>query len=818
MTRWRSIVIIGLGVSLGGTSLAASEAFPSQEERIRLASAAQQFIEKAKVRLAASPEEEAADASEPQEGELTPSAQEFIDAAKERLEAKRRAEEERLAAEEQARQEHLEAKRQAEEERRAAKERVRQERLAAEERARQERLEAQRQAHMERELEQQRRQAQELAIQAAHEQMQQRAEQQREAVRQLETARERQLKALYQKGQALYQQGSYPEAIETLQKMAVVDPDHPLIKSADRLLAQAELKRFEQRLRASLELPPQARGAVVPELESLLTHKRIEIETLFKYAKIAIRGERYDTALKLLTGVLVQDPSHREAQQLIEQVQMAKLDQERDEVTRRVERDETAMINEVLKAQVVPESQQTQMQRGLLAPPAPSAIAPQLQEPISFEFNEVALSDVLEFVSDAANISIVPSPALDLKDQLVTLRVKDMPLEQAIKYLVKSLSLAYRVDEDAVLIATAEEFSSEPMETRVFFLHNGLSPFALETAALEPNAAMGMETIQELILRTVPQPPDSRLVVDQRSGALIVTNTTQHLAMTEQLLSQLDVTPIQVLIESRFVELTLTDLDQSAIEGVLTGSVALTKKDQGDLSRDAGHAIASGGGSTFASLAREGEGLNLTLEGILTGTQFESVLHLLEESQRSKTLSAPRVTVLNNQTATIRVVDEFRYPTRYEVSLIQFDTNGDGDFDDAGETEFANVPQDFQKRDIGILLNVTPSVGKDLRTITLVLSPEVSDFSQFRDLGGDVTVPEFTSSQLTTSVVVEGGQTVVLGGLMKDTTEEDLSKVPFLGDLPIVGGLFRQRQEKNTRKNLLIFITARVLGPSGQTT
>ena len=81
-----------------------------------------------------------------------------------------------------------------------------------------------------------------------------------------------------------------------------------------------------------------------------------------------------------------------------------------------------------------------------------------------------------------------------------------------------------------------------------------------------------------------------------------------------------------------------------------------------------------------------------------------------------------------------------------------------------------------------------------------------------------MTVPEFTSSQLTTSVVIEDGQTVVLGGLMKDTTTESTSKVPVLGDIPVIGNLFRQQEETSTRKNLLIFITAHLMTPSGQTT
>jgi Flp pilus assembly secretin CpaC len=104
-----------------------------------------------------------------------------------------------------------------------------------------------------------------------------------------------------------------------------------------------------------------------------------------------------------------------------------------------------------------------------------------------------------------------------------------------------------------------------------------------------------------------------------------------------------------------------------------------------DGSRGTATQITSAGGFRFPALARETEGLNLTLQGILTGTQVETILHLLEEKAKTKTLSAPRVTTLNNQTATIRVVDEFNFPTRFEVSLIQFDINGDGDFDDARE-------------------------------------------------------------------------------------------------------------------------------------
>ncbi len=662
-----------------------------------------------------------------------------------------------------------------------------------------------------------------IAVQVAREKAHQLEISEREAQRQLALARERQLKFLYSQALTLYRQGAYQDAIDQLQQMALLDPAHPLVKAAQQLMTQAEAKRLEQRGRAYAALPPQRKAApAVSDLERMLTEKRIQRDTLMQYAKAAMKEQRYDMAMELAYRILHDDPEDRPAQQLVHEAKLATLKDDGQRLSRSIAVDEANMMNDVLE-------------RELLTPPAKSSagVVPAAQvsgpsaelsgrftQPISCEFHDVPLGDVLEFLGDAANVSLIPSPRLDLKGTLVSLKADKLPFDLALKYLSKSEGLAYRQEDNVILISTEEELANEPLETRVFFLRNGLGPFALETAAVEPNATLKMESIKSLIEQTITQPASSKLVVDERSGSLIITNTAENLHKVETLLSRIDTTPVQVLIESRFIELTLTDLQQVGFESVLNGDYALSKvktNTDGTQGLSPEHTIAKGGGIKFPALARESESLNVTLQGVLTGMQFESVLHLLEENQKSKTLSAPRVTTLNHQAASIKVVDEFRYPTRYELSLVQFDANGDGDFDDAGEAEFVNVPQDFQKRDVGILLNVTPSVGSDLKTITLVLAPEVSSFSQFRDLGGGVTVPEFTSSQLTTSVVMQDGETVVLGGLMKDSRSEQITKVPLLGDLPLIGGLFRQREESQTRKNLLIFVTARILAPRGPT-
>ncbi len=670
-------------------------------------------------------------------------------------------------------------------------------------------------------------QAERVAIDLAKEKAKQQEAKAREADRQMKQARERQLKRLYARGLEFYQQGAYQDAIEIFQQMALMEPSHDLVKAADRIMVQAETRLEEQRRRATVAASPGIRRAPVPELQQALVQKQLEVETTLKYAKTSMQEHDYDTAIGLLERALQEDPNNHDAGQVLQQAKMAKLKTEETHLAQQGTLDDQRLMNDVLKAELSNPMEAAFRQAAASAKvvsddaldlPADPRMARKLQEPISFDFKDVALGDVIDFIADSANLSIIPSPRLKLNDQRVSLHVDRVPLSMALKYLVKSQGLAYRADDMAIRIASPQEFASDPLETRVFVLQNGLGPYAMETSAVKSDPVLPMASFTNLLERNIPQPPGSKIAVDERSGSLVVTNTAENLKLVERLLSQLDVIPPQVLIEARFVEVTLSELEQLGFESVLTGDAALTKVKAGDGTHGTGLQFSKSSGFKFPALSREAEGLNVTLQGVLTGTQFESVLHLLEETQKGKTLSAPRVTALNNQPATIKVVDEFRYPTRYEVSLVQFDINGDGDFDDAGETQFVNVPKDFKERDIGILLHVTPSIGKDLRTITLVLAPEVSQFSQFRDLGGGVTVPEFTSSRLTTSVAMEDGQTVVLGGLMRDSTSDQLTKIPVLGDLPVVGNLFRQKGKTQARKSLLIFVTARILAPRGPTT
>jgi len=266
----------------------------------------------------------------------------------------------------------------------------------------------------------------------------------------------------------------------------------------------------------------------------------------------------------------------------------------------------------------------------------------------------------------------------------------------------------------------------------------------------------------------------------------------------------------------------VTDLSELGVNLSLDSPWAINKQTVAGTENGAITQIGSASGSKFSTFTGSpDEGLNLTYQGVLTKPQFSAVLHALDKKTNLKTLSAPKITTLNNQTATIEIADEFVYPSRYEPTLIKEDLNSDGDFLDTvsgiKETRFVNVPQGFETRSVGILLHVTPSVGKDKETIALTLNPEVSEATANAfEYSGEVKLPKFTTRNLSTNIAVQNGDTIVLGGLIKESRTNTRTKTPFLGDLPILGMLFRKDSDSTVRKNLLIFVTATILSPEGE--
>jgi general secretion pathway protein D len=235
------------------------------------------------------------------------------------------------------------------------------------------------------------------------------------------------------------------------------------------------------------------------------------------------------------------------------------------------------------------------------------------------------------------------------------------------------------------------------------------------------------------------------------------------------------------------------------------------------------------------------------LAGVFTDPQFQVVIRALNQKKGVDLLSAPKVTTKSGQRAVIEIVREFRYPTTFtppQVPSITGGGSGNGTVSISVVTP--TTPQTFETRNTGVTLEVEPVVGPDGVTIDLNLVPQVVEFEGFINYGspifginpnggttvgsGGITLftpsqvlltnnvinqPIFSTRKVTTSVSVWDGQTVVLGGLMREDVQKSEDKVPIIGDIPLVGRLFRSNVDQHIKRNLVIFVTARLITPGG---
>jgi general secretion pathway protein D len=239
------------------------------------------------------------------------------------------------------------------------------------------------------------------------------------------------------------------------------------------------------------------------------------------------------------------------------------------------------------------------------------------------------------------------------------------------------------------------------------------------------------------------------------------------------------------------------------------------------------------------------------VSGIFTDPQFQVVIRALNQKKAIDLLSAPKVTTKSGQRAVIEIVREFRYPTVFSEPKIPTISAGTGTTTTANTIVLPVVgpstPTTFETRNTGVTLEVEPVVGPDGVTIDLNLVPQVTEFEGFINYGSPIKTvnpallgligiptaltgindsivltdnvinqPIFSSRKVTTSVSVWDGQTVVLGGLMREDVQKTEDRTPIIGDIPIIGRLFRTNAEQHVKRNLVIFVTARLVNPGGQ--
>ncbi len=451
----------------------------------------------------------------------------------------------------------------------------------------------------------------------------------------------------------------------------------------------------------------------------------------------------------------------------------------------------------------------------------------------------------------------------------VTFSARYITLHNALKIITSVAGLEWHIDGDVVMIVPPG-WDTGTMETRMYpveptFIERVKTASAemptvtrvggRETLAMDGGG--GSESAVPSDLKAyfenmgVKFPKGSSITYNQSIGKVIVANTDANLSKFEKLLAELNVVPQQVEIEARFVEVNETDLYEAGLEWILTDNWEMLMKknsnpfapmtsnpriqmnantSDGGMSKGLrfygtdsnGRQTPVGGGSgTIGGIA--------TFASILTNPDLNMVLHALEQNGNADLLSAPKVTTRSGSEAMIKVVTEYIYPTAFEVNGGQMQSGNNGNQSTASMVQETTVmPQDFATREVGVILNVLPEVSPNGNMINLTMKPQVVTDPIWYQYGSTVRradgseqtlnmpQPFFQLRQLETSISVYDGATVVMGGLITESVEKTNDKIPVLGDLPLIGALFRSKSEKSVKKNLLIFVTARLVDPGGQ--
>ncbi|MFW6162031.1 MAG: type II secretion system protein GspD, partial [Planctomycetota bacterium] len=374
----------------------------------------------------------------------------------------------------------------------------------------------------------------------------------------------------------------------------------------------------------------------------------------------------------------------------------------------------------------------------------------------------------------------------------------------------------------------------------------------------EPPATSNVEMLLEQFPTLIEWPQGSFTYLDRKMNLLYVRTTREAYKEALRLLEPIDQIPHQVLIKTLFVEIKLEDFETFGVTTDISCTDATDEDEQLNLST-----LLNFPQEQLPGLTSPDSGGTFNIVGVMSETQFDVALDALQRTGTTRTLAAPNVICVNNCTAKISVTRDLIYVEDYEVdrSDISGTTYGNpfgfgfdpDDFDDLDPNDINNfnrlssepiiIPVFAEGEDTGFTLDVAPSIGKDTRYITLMLNPRIreeipprlsfelvfptSNFGTGTTNGQDgeqqeaqqqtatVERPIIGERSLATKLTVADGAVVALGGLIQQKKIQVRSKVPILSDIPVLGQFFTRSTYRDEKTNLLIFVQAELITPTG---
>ena len=415
-------------------------------------------------------------------------------------------------------------------------------------------------------------------------------------------------------------------------------------------------------------------------------------------------------------------------------------------------------------------------------------------KPISLNFQDIPVRTVLQIIADFNNLNLVTTDSVSGN---ITLRLDGVPWEQALDIILKVRGLDKRLDNNILLVAPADEIAAR--EKQQLESRNQVADLApLYTEYLQINYAKASEVAALLSSESTKLlSPRGAVSVDERTNVLVVKDTADVIGNVKRMLDILDIPVKQVVIEARMV--TIDDGFDEAL-GVRWGVTKTDGHGNGTSGTIEGN-DGAGNNDGSSTITRPGveDRLNVNLPvtnaagtlafqvaRLANGTLLDLELSALEKESKAEIIASPRVTTANQKPALIEQGTEIPY---VESSS-------------SGATSVT-----FKKAVLS--LKVTPQITPDNRVIL--------DLTVTQDTKGE-TVPTGTgdavsinAQSITTQVLVNNGETLVLGGIYQQTIKNDVSKVPLLGDIPGLGYLFKKTTSENKKRELLIFVTPRIV-------
>lgn len=484
-----------------------------------------------------------------------------------------------------------------------------------------------------------------------------------------------------------------------------------------------------------------------------------------------------------------------------------------------------------------------------------SRTTPPLEEPmgameklvnrkVSMSLDAAPVKSIIDTLVKIDGLNIIADQALtqDQSGPTLTVQVKDVPLREVLGYIARNMNIAFHLSENVIWVTQADDSAGSGkgphLETRIYPLRRGLIPGASGGGGGGGAAAGGgaggggggggddeLETALEKFVEKGPE--GAAFQIFRNRNLLVMKNTRENLRQMEQVIKQFDKEPQQVLIEARFVTISEKDLKEL---GTQISSLKLHDPSP-NLDPTFTSKIPSAGGGTASSLS------TMNLAGILGNVEYTAVITALDELGLTKNLSAPRLTVLNNQSATIRKGRNLYYWAEWEPPTVsQSVGNNSTALASQADATPSGSPTELQ---LGMTLDVNVNIGNDGKTILMSLTPAIKsldgwakfdtrsnqdptkDASGVAGTGTTTTgqvyqLPIVADNSVKTTVAVTSGNTVVLGGMLEDTIENTTEQVPLLGNIPVIGWLFKHKKVSSTPQHLLIFVTATVVSTSGE--